>query len=169
MSKVKKLYPKQAGVLEDLFAGQLNEEEVLEKWRVRRRTYIRWHTMPNFTAEYKRRLKQAKQEGERIMARYSNTAASKLVELTQSEKEEIARKASSDVINYFRRKPKGRIAGKKEPEEEKLPDLSPEKASVLLAALANMEKKQEQVKPDHPITEGDTCSFNASLSAERSP
>jgi hypothetical protein len=139
MSKVKHLWSRQLGVLNDLFTGQIEEEEVLKKWRVARQTYVRWHTMANFTAEYKRRLKQAKLEGERILARYSSTAASKLVELTQSEKEEIARKASLDVIHYFRRKPKGRSAGKKEPEAEKLPDLPPEKASRLLAALAASE------------------------------
>jgi hypothetical protein len=139
MSKVKHLWSRQLGVLNDLFTGQIEEEEVLKKWRVTRQTYVRWHTMANFTAEYKRRLKQAKLEGERILARYSSTAASKLVELTQSEKEEIARKASLDVIHYFRRKPKSRSAGKKEPEAEKLPDLPPEKASRLLAALAASE------------------------------
>ena len=85
----------------------MNEEEVLKKRRVRRRTYRRWHTMANFTAEYKRRLKQAKLEGERIMAKYSNVAASKLVELTQSKKEEIARKASLDVINHFQPQDQG--------------------------------------------------------------
>ena len=126
----------QLRVLKDLFAGQLAEEEVLKKWGVRRQTYSRWHTMANFTDEYKRRLKQAKLEGERIMARYSSMAASKLVKLTQSEKEEIARKASLDVINHFSRKTKGRSASKSEPEAEKLPDLPPEVASRLLAALA---------------------------------
>jgi hypothetical protein len=140
MSKVKNISQTQLGVIKDLFAGQLEEEEVLKKWRVRRQTYNRWHTMSNFTSEYKRRLKQAKLEGERIMAKYSNVAASKLVALTQSEKEEIARKASLDVINYFSRKPKSRSSSKSEPEAEKLPDLPPEVASRLLAALAQSKK-----------------------------
>jgi hypothetical protein len=138
MPKVKQLSQKQLEVIEDLFEEGLDEEAVLKKRRVRRRTYRRWHTMANFTAEYKRRLKQAKLECERIMAKYSNVAASKLVELTQSKKEEIARRASLDVIHYFRRKTKtkSRSASKTEPEAEKLPDLPPETASRLLAALA---------------------------------
>jgi cell division septum initiation protein DivIVA len=142
MSKVKQLSQKQLEVIEDLFEEGLDEEAVLKKRKVRRRTYRRWHTMSNFTAEYKRRLKQAKLECERIMAKYSNMAASKLVELTQSKKEEIARKASLDVINYFRRKTKGRSVSKNEPEAEKLPDLPPEVASRLLAALANDGKQK---------------------------
>ena len=152
MSKVKKLSQTQLRVIKDLFAGELAEEEVLKKWGVRRDTYSRWHTMENFAAEYKRRLKQAKLEGERIMVKYSNVAASKLVELTQSKKEEIARRASFDVINYYNRKRKGRSAGKNEPEAEELPELPPEVASRLLAALAN-DGKKEEIKIDTTATQ----------------
>jgi hypothetical protein len=140
MPKVKQLSQKQLEVIEDLFENGLNEDAVLKKRRVRRRTYRRWHTMANFTAEYKRRLKQAKLEGERILAKCSNVAANKLVELTQSKKEEIARKASLDVIHYFRRKTKSKSVSKKEPEEEQIPDLPPEAVSLLLAALAQSRK-----------------------------
>ncbi len=136
MPKVKQLSQKQLEVIEGLFEERLNEDVVLKRRRVTRRTYRRWHTQKNFVAEYKRRLKQAKLEGERIMAKYSSVAASKLVELTQSKKEEIARRASLDVINYFRRKTKSKSASKNQLEAEKLPDLPPETASRLLAALA---------------------------------
>jgi hypothetical protein len=140
MPKVKQLWSKQLGVLKDLFTGQLGEEEVLKKWRVTRRTYVGWHTTASFAAEYKRRLKQAKLEGERILARYSSTAASKLVELTQSEKEETARKACLDIINHPDRKAKSRSARKTEPKAEELPELPPETVSRLLAALAEDEE-----------------------------
>jgi hypothetical protein len=77
------------------------------------------------------------------MSKNSNVAAKKLVELTQSKKEEIARKASLDVINHFRRKPKSISRGKEQAKEE-LPYLSPEKASRLLDALADDEKQKPE-------------------------
>ena len=136
MSKGKYLNKKQSGVLTDLFTGQLDEEEVLEKWKVMRATYSRWHKTANFAAEYKKRLKQANRKSELIIARFAPVAASKLVELTQSEKEETARKACLDVINHSRGKAKKSSDGKEPPEAEQRPKLSPEKASRLLAALA---------------------------------
>jgi hypothetical protein len=138
MPKVNYLTKKQLGVIEDLFAGELDEEQVLKKRRIRLSTYCRWHTMANFAGEYNRRLKQTNRKSELLIARFASIAASKLVELTQSEKEETARKACLDVINYFRQK--ARPDSEEQPETEKLPDLPPELASRLLAALANDEK-----------------------------
>jgi uncharacterized protein (DUF2384 family) len=60
MPKVKQLLQKQLEVIEDLFDAKLSEEEALKRRGVRPRTYRRWHTTPNFAAEYKKRLKQAK-------------------------------------------------------------------------------------------------------------
>ena len=140
MSKAKYLNKKQSGVLKDLFTGQLDEEEVLEKWKVMRQTYSRWHKTAMFAAEYKRRLKQAKRKSELIIARFAPAAASKLVKLTQSKKEETARKACLDLINYSVRKAKKKSESKEQPKDEQMPDISPEKASRLLDVLYEDDK-----------------------------
>ncbi len=62
-------------------------------------------------------------------------AASKLVELTQSEKEETARKACLDVINHFRRKAKESSDGKEQPEAEKAAGIVAGKGEQIISGI----------------------------------
>jgi len=135
MLKSKFLTKKQKRVLEDLFSTTFTVQEVLEKWKVKKTTYHRWHSQEFFASEYKRLLKLIRSESELIFARYSAEVALKLVSLTAAEKDEIARKACMDVINHPRYKVKKEFI-KKPPEEETHEPLPPEVASRLLAALA---------------------------------
>jgi len=137
LPKIKYLTKRQKGVLEDLFSGRFNEPEILEKWKVRRRTYHKWYGQEFFAAEFKRLVNIAQHECELIFARYAADVAAKLVSLTAAEKEEIASKACMYVINYPERNLKNHVESKKSPETEPLPDLPPEVASRLLAALAD--------------------------------
>jgi histone H3/H4 len=139
LTKPKYLTKRQKGVLEDLFSGVLNEQEILEKWKVRRRTYHKWHGQEFFAAEFKRLLKLAQSQSELIFARYAADVAAKLVSLAGTEKEDIARKACMYVINHPDRKGKNLVEIKELPETEPLPELPPEVASRLLAALAGEE------------------------------
>jgi hypothetical protein len=136
LPKTKYLTKKQKGVLEDLFSGRLDEEEILEKWKVRRRTYHRWHGQEIFAAEFNRLLKLAQSQSELIFARYTADVAAKLVSLAGTEKEDIARKACMYVINHPDRKGKNLVESPKLPETEPPVELPPEVASRLLAALA---------------------------------
>jgi predicted DNA-binding protein YlxM (UPF0122 family) len=136
MSKVKYLTRKQKQVIEDLFTGKLDVENVLEKHRVRQRTYCRWHQQENFVAEYNRRLKLSQRRSELIFANWASSVAAKLVNLTDAEKEETARKACMDVINHPDRKDKNQSESKKPPVEEEPKPLPPEIATRLFAALA---------------------------------
>jgi hypothetical protein len=121
-------------VIEDLFAGQIDEQQVLAKHKVDRRLYDKWLADENFVGEFERRLKSAYRQSEMIIARYAAFAAAKLVQLTESENQETARKACLDIINYLRPNPEPRPD--EQPEAEQTPDLPPELASRLLAALA---------------------------------
>ena len=136
MLKSKYLTKKQKGVLEDLFSGGLNVQEILEKWKVKLRTYYRWHAQPFFAAEFKRLLNLAQSQCELILARYAADVAMKLVSLSAAEKEETARKACMDVINHPDRKVKHKSEIDPKPIEEPLIDLPPEVASKMLALLA---------------------------------
>ena len=80
-----KLTKKQLVVIEDLFAGELDEQKILEKHKVARRLYDKWLADENFTEEFERRLKLAHRQSELIIARYATVAAAKLVQLTESE------------------------------------------------------------------------------------
>jgi hypothetical protein len=138
MPDVKPLTKKQLSVIEDLFAGELNEEQVFERHRIDKRVYDKWMTEGNFSDEFDRRLKSAHRQGELIIARFAAVAAAKLVELTESTNPETARKACLDVINYLRQNNQPSPV-EQAGEAEQPTDLPPELASRLLAALAASE------------------------------
>ena len=137
MSDTKGITRKQLAVIEDLFAGELDEQQVFEKHRINKRVYDKWLTEENFAGEFDRRIKSAHRQGELIIARFANVAAVKLVALTESANPETARKACLDVINYLRQNNQPSPA--EQTENEQPPDLPPELASRLLAALAASE------------------------------
>jgi hypothetical protein len=133
-----KLTARQLSVIDDLFAGEIDEREIFEKHRINKRVYDKWLTEENFANEFDRRIKSAHRRGELIIARFANVAAAKLVELTNSENQETSRKACLDVINYLRQNNQPSPA-EQASEAEQPPDLPPELASRLLAALAASE------------------------------
>lgn len=144
LTKAQYLTKRQKGVLEDLFSGRFSEEEILEKRKVSRRTYHRWLGQEFFVAEFKRLVKITQHKCELIFARYAAEVASKMVSLAGAEKEEIASKACMYVINYPERNLKKGVESKKPPEEEPLPDLPPEVASRLLAAIADERRRMDE-------------------------
>ena len=138
MSNTKGITRKQHAVIDDLFAGELEEQQVFEKHRINKRVYDKWLTEENFAGEFDRRLKSAHRQGELIIARFATVAAVKLVALTESANPETARKACLDVINYLRQNNQPSPA-EQAGEAEQPTDLPPELASRLLAALAASE------------------------------
>jgi hypothetical protein len=137
MLKPKYLTKKQKSVLEDLFSNRLDLQEVLEKWKVKRQTYYKWHAQEYFAAQFNLRLNLAQREPEVIFARYASNVAERLVGLTVSEKAETARKACMDVITHPDRKAKKQSESKTLPVEEPPGPLPQEVASRLFAALAD--------------------------------
>lgn len=137
MPNLKMITKKQLAVIEDLFAGEASEQQVLDKHKVGRRVYEKWQTDEFFLREFELRLQRERRQSEMIIARYATVAAAKLVQLTESQNPETARKACLDIINFLRPN-----AGLKPPEQadaKQPPDLPPELASRLLAALAESE------------------------------
>jgi len=137
MPNNKGLTKRQLAVIEDLFAGQIDEQQILDKYKVDRRLYDKWLADEVFIGEFERRLQSARRQGELIIARYAAFAAAKLVQLTESENQETARKACLDIIGLLR---PGTAKG-----EADLPDdnpaappaeIPPALASRLLSALA---------------------------------
>jgi hypothetical protein len=133
-----KLTKKQLVVIEDLFIGGLDEQAVLEKHRVSRSLYDKWLEDDDFNQQFDRRIARAYRQSRAIIARYAPLAAAKLVQLTESEKEETARKACLDIISLPTLEDK--IAKKTtEPQADEMEqplELTEQAASRLLAALA---------------------------------
>jgi len=144
MARRKYLSQKQLTVLDDLFGGDLDEQEVLDKHKVRRSTYDRWLADKLFAERFKQYINGLTRRSELLMAKYGCLAAAKLVELTASEKEETARRACLDIISL----PKFATDNNPKPAESQpaaqpqAQQLTPQTASRLLAALAEGKNKK---------------------------
>ncbi len=142
MARRKKLSKKQLAVIDDLFGDELDEQAVLEKHKVNRNIYNRWLADELFVSEFDSRVMSAHRQSAVLIAKYAPLAAAKLVQLTESEKEETARKACMDIISLPALLDKRMVQpGELQTTETQLPQqLTEQAASRLLAALAQVEK-----------------------------
>jgi hypothetical protein len=138
MSKSKKLNKRQLAVLDDLFAGKLEEQAVLEKHHVSRSLFERWLADERLAEQFEQRIVRVQRQSRMILARYAPTAAVKLMQLTDSKNQETARKACLDILSLHTSS-----GGQASPDvssdsapASSIQALSPETASRLLAALA---------------------------------
>jgi len=138
MGRRKYLTQKQLAVLDDLFNGELDEQEVLNKHRVRRGTYGRWLEYEAFRERFKQYVNVLVWRSERLLAKYSCDAARRLTKLTEAENEEVARKACLDVMGMPKRIVQQLEVAKVSEcgEGVEIPQLSARTASKLLAVLA---------------------------------
>ncbi len=139
MTNSNALTKRQLAVIEDLFADEMEEQEILGKHNVTPHRYEQWLADERFVECFERRIDRAYRESRAILARFAPVAALKLVNLTGSKKEEIARKACLDIISLHT------SGGTKAPQDTTAPEqdettaasgLSPQAVSRLLAALA---------------------------------
>jgi hypothetical protein len=146
MAKAKQLSKKQLAVIEDLFSGELGEQAVLDKYKVSRNIYNKWLANEAFAEQFDQRIAGAYRQSTTLIARYATLAAAKLVQLTESEKAETARKVCLDIISFPSLTGSLSDAAPASVKDSKLqkdsPELSPETAGRLLAALA--EGKNDQ-------------------------
>ena len=141
MSDLRGISRKQFLVLDGLFAGRLDEGEVLARYKVSRNLYNKWQADEAFAAEFERRLAVLNRHSRLIIAQYATLAAAKLVQLTNSKSSETARRACLDIISFAKGGgKKAAVKEKKEAEAEE--EISDETASRLLAALAEGEKEK---------------------------
>jgi hypothetical protein len=150
-----RLSKKQLAVVEDLFAGELDEASVLAKHKVSRKLYEKWLADERFTEAFNKLIARAHRQGLLIIARCVPLAASKLVQLTDSDSPETARKACLDILSNPAMDPSpagprdcGARYGSGVPADARVTGdetqatsagLSPETASRLLAALAEIQ------------------------------
>ena len=146
MAKRKQLTKRQLAVIEDLFSdfSIVDEQAVLDKHNVSRSVYNKWLTDSLFTEQFDRRIAAAHRQSAALIARYAPLAAAKLVQLTESDKEETARKACLDIISMPQiartcgnasagANPKSQMANQK---SQIAPQLSDQTVGRLLAILA---------------------------------
>lgn len=137
MDNKRQLSKRQVAVIDDLFAGEVDEQAVLARHKVSRRLYDRWQSEQGFADEFGRRIAALNRRGECIIAGYVPLAASKLIQLTESENQETARKACLDIISLAEKPLNGKPDSRQISETANSAEqISPETAAKLLAALA---------------------------------
>lgn len=134
-----KLNKKQLGVVEELFLGNLEEYEIIEKYKLTKRLFHKWMADEVFMNEMESRIRSSRLKGRLLIARYASVAASKLVELTQDEKEETARKACVDIISLPIERAQ-EISADHSDNEKGRQSIAPEIASRLLEVLVEGQK-----------------------------
>ncbi|MHC4757326.1 MAG: hypothetical protein ACYTE8_01585 [Planctomycetota bacterium] len=135
------LTEKQLAVLEEVVRGGYDEEYIRNRYHLRRGTLRRWFNNKLFRSEFEKSLRVVQFRSTALLASYSQIAAVKLIELTSSKSGETSRKACLDIIGLSRDMFKSGVnSDEKEGEEERERDvkdkITPEKASRLLAILA---------------------------------
>jgi preprotein translocase subunit Sec63 len=137
-----KLNKKQLAVMEDLFSGELDERAVLEKHRISGNVYRRWLADGLFASEFDHRITSAHRQSAAIIAKYAPLAAAKLVQLTESDKEETARKACLDIISLpaLLDKKMAQPSETQTAESQQQQQITERTAGRLLAALAREEQ-----------------------------
>lgn len=138
MGRRKYLTQRQLAVLDDLFNGELDEQAVLKKHKLRRGTYGRWLGYEVFRERFKQYVSVLVWRGERLLAKKTCSAAKKLAELTGGENTEVARKACLDIMAISKSISQQLNAVKEfgPKEDMEIPQLSSKRASQLLALLA---------------------------------
>ncbi len=133
MQNKSKLTKKQLAVIDAVFTSDEDETDILEKHRVGLSQYNKWLADENFKAEFARRIEWLNLKSQALIARYTSLAAAKLIELTESGKEETRRRACLDILSLPKQLPQVQSA---DANPENTPPLPPQTASKLLAALA---------------------------------
>jgi hypothetical protein len=140
MCKSRQTTRRQLAVIEDLFAGELDEQAVLNKHGVKPAVYRKWLADEQFMTHFERRLAQAYHSTRLRLARNAVAAAKRLVELAQCQQTETARKACLDILfpphSSNETSENTRRPTVPEPTANLDPALSPETASRVLAILA---------------------------------
>jgi hypothetical protein len=143
MVKVQQLSKRQLAVIDDMFDGELQKQALLEKHKLSRRLFNKWLASEAFNSRLDRRMAWERRRSEFMLARHATSAAARLVGLTVSTTPETARKAYLDIISI----PALANRQKQQPTQPQTtncppPELPPETASRLLAALAEQEHEK---------------------------
>ncbi len=130
------LTKEQLEIIDSLFELGGDETAVLQKHNITRTVLQDWLKDKDFSEKIVERLKSSKLHSEILLSKYASFAASKLIQLCQSENQETSRKACLDILNLHKEQ-----LLKTDPNQpaELLPNIDPTTASKILAALAENE------------------------------
>jgi len=124
---------RQEKVAMELYMGNLSEQEICEKYRLRPRLLRRWLDSDEFQAELTRLQASSRREARFIVARYGPVAALRLAELLSSDKPDIARRAALDMVDRCLARSGAATQDRTDPPEQ---EITEEQAQQMLLTLA---------------------------------
>ena len=138
VTNAKSLSAKQLAVMDDLFVGELEEQEIMENHNVSRKLYDKWLADEAFNSRLDCRVAWEYRRSELILARKAREAVTNLIGLTKSKQLETARKACLDIITMRANLLAGTPAtpGDNPTPAPESTNLSPEITGKILAVLA---------------------------------
>jgi len=142
---LKKLTAKQLSVIESLFETDGDDAEVIAKNGISARLFRKWLGEKAFADELAFKAGWEQKKSLILLAKYIPFAATRLIELCHSEKEETARKACLDILSMPRENLQNSSSKGDEQNENENPlpaELSQQTCSKLLEVLAE-ERKQK--------------------------
>lgn len=128
----KKLTRRQLELIEALASGRAIPE-AMAKCRVSEAIFRKWTSSQAFNTELAYRQQLAKAQSELLISRFIPVAASKLISLLESEKEETVRKACLDILQLTSRQSKTETTTAAKSSKV---SLSPKMAEKMLKLLA---------------------------------
>jgi hypothetical protein len=130
------LTEKQLAVIDDLFDGSLDDDAIIQKHGITADVFYDWLCDDLFKYQLDAKIRHSRTHAEMILAKYAPFAAARLIALTDSEKEETARKACLDIISFFTSIKKTDDTGEN-PDEQDDMKLAPGVAEKIWAILAD--------------------------------
>ncbi|MFA6176247.1 MAG: hypothetical protein WC765_06690 [Phycisphaerae bacterium] len=89
---------RQLQAIDELFVSGGNENAVLQKFSISLSKWKRWRSQQPFSRALEAKMKTLNQNGQMLLLQHSSLASARLLELCNSEKEEVSRKACLNVL-----------------------------------------------------------------------
>ena len=132
---------RQLRAIDEMFASGGDENAVLRKLSISPEKWNRWRSQRHFNKALEAKMKTLNQNGQMLLLQHSSWVSARLLELCNSEKEEVSRKACLNVLQLNSETvEKNTSTENAQTNEEEKTHLTDEQASKILAVLA--ESKQ---------------------------
>jgi cystathionine beta-lyase/cystathionine gamma-synthase len=128
---------RQLHAIDELFASGGDENAVLRKFSISLSKWKRWRSQQPFNKALEAKMKTLNQNGQMLLLQHSSLASARLLELCNSQKEEVSRKACLNVLqlNSETVEKNTSLENSQSNEPEKT-HLTTEQASKILAVLS---------------------------------
>ena len=127
---------RQLQAIDELFASGGNENAVLQKLSISFSKWKRWQTQQSFNVAIGAKMKTLNQNGQMLLLQHSSWVSARLLELCNSEKEEVSRKACYNVLQ-LNNETVEKIPQQPDDDEDTKTNLTDEQAAKILAFMAD--------------------------------